>query len=154
MYSTILTLHSVFRWLVLLTLCYAIFRAYRGYKSQSIFSNLDNTVRHWTATIAHIQLIIGILVYTKSPIITYYFSDFKTLILEWELTFFGLFHSIFMMVAIVVITIGSAKAKRKKTDVEKFKTMLVYFSLALLLICIAIPWPFSPLANRPYIRPF
>ncbi|PNW27138.1 hypothetical protein [Formosa algae] len=154
MYSTFLTLHSIFRWLVLLSLCYAIFRAYKGYKSQSSFSKIDNTVRHWTATIAHIQLIIGILVYIKSPIITYYFSDFKTLISEWELTFYGLFHFILMMVAIVVITIGSAKAKRKKTDVEKFKTMLLYFSLALLIICIAIPWPFSPLANRPYLRPF
>jgi len=57
-----------------------------------------------------------------------------------------------MLTAIVIITIGSALAKRKKTDKEKFKTMLVWFSAALLIIFIAIPWPFSPLANRPYIR--
>ena len=154
MYATILTIHSLFRWLVLLSLCYAIFRAYRGYRTNSFFSNWDNKLRHWTATIAHVQLIFGVLVYLKSPIIQFYFSDFKHLISNWELTFFGLFHSILMLTAIVVITIGSAKAKRKKTDTEKFKIMFVWFSIALIIIFIAIPWPFSPLANRPYLRPF
>ncbi|MEM1336310.1 MAG: hypothetical protein AAGF96_01110 [Bacteroidota bacterium] len=154
MYSTVLILHSVFRWLVLFSLCYAIVRAYRGYTTKSDFSFVDNKVRHWTATIAHLQLVLGILVYIKSPIITYYFSDFKNLVTDWNLTFFGLFHFVLMIVAIVIITIGSAKAKRKKTDRQKFKTMLVMFSIALIIIFIAIPWPFSPLANRPYIRTF
>lgn len=154
MYPTLLLLHSWFRWLVLLSLCYAIARSYRGYYSVSEFSFLDNKVRHWTATIAHIQLILGILVYIKSPIVQYYFSDFKNLISNWELTFFGLFHFILMLTAIVIITIGSAKAKRKKTAPEKFRTMLIWFSVALVIIFITIPWPFSPLANRPYIRTF
>ncbi|AIZ42454.1 hypothetical protein [Cellulophaga baltica] len=152
MYSTALTLHSIFRWLVLLSLCYSIFQAYKGYKSKNKFSSWDNHVRHWTATIAHIQLTLGILVYTKSPIIKYYFSDFKNLISDWDLTFFGLFHFILMITAIVIITIGSAKAKRRNTDLGKYRTMLVYFSIALIIIFIAIPWPFSPLANRPYFR--
>jgi ABC-type Na+ efflux pump permease subunit len=154
MYSTVLTLHSIFRWLVLLSLCYAIYRAYKGFYAKSDFSFLDNKVRHWTATIAHIQLTLGVLVYIKSPIIKYYFFDFKNLVSDWNLTFFGLFHFILMISAIVLITIGSAKAKRKKTAQEKFKTILVTYSIALLIIFIAIPWPFSPLANRPYIRAF
>ncbi len=154
MYSTVLALHSIFRWLVLLSLCYAIYRAYKGYASKSEFSFLDNKVRHWTATIAHIQLTLGILVYIKSPMIKYYFSDFRNLVADWNLTFFGLVHFILMMGAIVLITIGSAKAKRKKTAREKFRTMLVTYSIALALIFMAIPWPFSPLANRPYIRAF
>lgn len=154
MYSNVLVLHSLFRWLVLISLCYAIFRAYKGYRSQSNFSHFDNKVRHWTATIAHIQLTIGMLLYIKSPVIQYYFSDFKTLVNNWNLTFFGLFHLILMISAVVLITIGSAKAKRKKIDSEKFSTMLTYFSIGLLIIFIAIPWPFSPLANRPLLRAF
>ena len=71
-----------------------------------------------------------------------------------DLTFFGLIHILFMLTAIVIITIGSALAKRKPTDSEKFKTMLLWFSLALMLIFVAIPWPFSPLANRPYFRSY
>lgn len=154
MYSTVLTLHSLFRWLVLLSLCLAIYKAYKGYTSKSDFSPLDNKIRHWTATIAHIQLTLGTIVYMKSPIIKYYFSDFKNLVSDWNLTFFGLFHFILMVSAVVLITIGSAKAKRKKTAPEKFRTILITYSIALIIIFIAIPWPFSPLANRPYIRAF
>jgi len=154
MYLTVLALHSLFRWLVLLSLCFSIYRAYKGYTSKSNFSSLDNKVRHWTATIAHIQLTLGILIYIKSPIIKHYFSDFKNLASDWNLTFFGLFHSILMLSAIVLITVGSAKAKREKTAPEKFKTILVTYSTALIMIFIAIPWPFSPLAHRPYIRAF
>lgn len=154
MYPTVLIIHSLFRWLVLLSLCYAIIKAYKGYTQKTNFTFWDNKVRHWTATIAHIQLILGVFVYIKSPLIKYYFSDFKNSISNWGLTFFGLFHFTLMITAIVVITIGSAKAKRKKTDIEKFKTMLIWFSIALIIIFIAIPWPFSPLANRPYIRTF
>lgn len=154
MYSTVLTLHSLFRWLVLLSLGYAVYRAYKGYTSKSDFSFLDEKVRHWTATFAHIQLTLGILVYIKSPIINYYLSNFKNAVTDWNLTFFGLVHLILMLSAIVLITIGSAKAKRKKTAREKFKTILITYSIALIIIFIAIPWPFSPLANRPYIRAF
>ena len=154
MYATLLTLHSLFRWLVVLSLGFAIVRAYRGYSSKTNFSLWDNRVRHWTATIAHVQLILGVLVYVKSPIIHHYLANFEASLSNWDLTFFGLFHITLMLVAIVIITIGSAKAKRKETDPEKFKTMLWWFSVALVLIFIAIPWPFSPLANRPYIRAF
>jgi hypothetical protein len=57
-----------------------------------------------------------------------------------------------MIMAIIIITIGSALAKRKSSDKEKFKTMGLWFSIALIIIFIAIPWPFSPFANRPYFR--
>lgn len=154
MYSTVLILHSFFRWLVFFSLCYAIVRAYRGHLYNSAFSFWDNKVRHWTATIAHIQLILGILIFVKSPIIKYYLSNFKTSLSDWSLTFFGIFHPLMMIVAIIATTIGSAKAKRMKTDKQKFKTMFIWFSVALIIILAAIPWPFSPLANRPYLRTF
>lgn len=152
MYTVTLFLHSIFRWLVLLFLCYAIFQGYRGYRLKKDFSKWDNSIRHWTATIAHIQLVLGMLVYIKSPLIAYYFSDFKNLIAHWDLAFFGLFHIILMFFAIVMITLGSAKAKRKGIAQEKYKTMFLWFLIALIIIFIAIPWPFSPLANRPYLR--
>jgi hypothetical protein len=111
-----------------------------------------NAVRHWTATIAHIQLMIGIVLYFQSPIIKYFLANFKEAVRAFDLLFFGLIHGSLMITAIVIITIGSAKAKRKTVDQEKFKTMLLWFSIALIIIFISIPWPFSPLANRPYYR--
>jgi len=140
------------RWLVLTSLLYAIYRAYKGYTLNAPFSKTDNAIRHWTATIAHIQLVIGITLYTQSPIIKYFWHNFYDAIHNIEVTFFGLLHIILMLTAIILITIGSSLAKRKTTDKEKFKTMLFWFLISLIIIFIAIPWPFSPLAGRPYFR--
>jgi len=152
MFQTLTFYHSIMRWLVLASIVYAIYRAYRGYSSNAQFSKTDNAVRHWTATIAHIQLLIGIILYTQSPIIKYFWQNFNEAIQNLDLAFFGLLHLILMLTAIILITIGSALSKRKTTDNDKFKTMLVWFSVSLIIIFIAIPWPFSPLANRPYFR--
>ena len=154
MYSILLLTHSIFRWLVLISLLYAIYRAYQGKTNGLVFSKTDNSVRHWTATIAHIQLIIGINLYLKSPIVKHFFTNVSEGIKHLDTLFFGILHIVLMLVAVIVLTVGSAIAKRKNTDAEKFKTMLFWFSLALLIIFIAIPWPFSPLANRPLLRTF
>jgi cytochrome bd-type quinol oxidase subunit 2 len=138
--------------LVLLSLIYAIIRAYKGYISNREFSKTDDSIRHWTATIAHIQLVLGISLYSQSPIVSYFWKNFNTAKESFDLLFFGLIHIFLMLISIVLITIGSALAKRKKTDKEKFKTMLLWFGLGLIIIFIAIPWPFSPLSNRPYFR--
>ena len=154
MYQTLIFLHSLVRWLVLVSLLSAIIRAYRGYTSGQVFTKMDDSIRHWTATIAHIQLIIGFTLYFTSPISKTFFAHFNEAVAHTNLAFFGIAHILFMLISIVILTIGSALAKRQSTDKEKFRTMLVWFSVGLGLIFLAIPWPFSPFANRPYIRPF
>lgn len=152
MYQTLTFLHSIFRWLVLLSLLYSIFTAYQAYFSDKIFSKTDDSVRHWTTTIAHIQLVLGITLYSQSPIIKYFWKNFTEARESFDLFFFGLIHISLMLISIILITIGSSISKRKTDDREKFKTILIYFVIALVIIFIAIPWPFSPLANRPYFR--
>lgn len=154
MLNTLLFFHSMVRWAVLGTLLYSIYRSYTGYTQKLIFTKGDDSLRHWTATTAHIQLMLGIVLYTQSPNTKFSLHAIGT---NGQLTqpfFFGVLHLLLMVSAIVIITIGSAMAKRKTTNGEKFKTMLIWFGVALLVILIAIPWPFSPLAQRPYLRSF
>lgn len=152
MYQTLTFYHSIVRWLLLAGLAYSIFRAYKGFRSGATFSKIDNASRHWTATIAHVQLIIGILIYSQSPVIHYFWKNTKEAIQTLDTLFFGLIHIFLMLTAIVLITIGSSLARRKKDDHDKFKTMFTWFGIALFIILIAVPWPFSPLAKRPYLR--
>ncbi len=154
MYDSLLSIHSLLRWLVVLSLLLSIAIALRGYFQNRAFSAIDNKIRHWTATIGHIQLIVGILLYLKSPIAQYLFVDFYEAIKNWQVLFFSVLHATLMMVAIVVLTLGSAFAKRKSTDRLKYKTMLIWYTIAFLIIFLSIPWPFSPLAERPLIRTF
>lgn len=152
MYQALTYCHNLARWLVLASLLCALYRACRGWFSGAIFSKADNMVRHWTATIAHIQLMIGMVLYFRSPLVKYFWADFKETVKYTDLAFFGLIHSSLMLTAITIITIGSARAKRKQADREKFQTMMMWFSVALVIILAAIPWPFSPFAKRPYFR--
>ncbi|MES2799856.1 MAG: hypothetical protein V4638_07555 [Bacteroidota bacterium] len=154
MYSSLLVFHSLIRWLVVGFLLYSIYRAFVGYFNNKTFSNTDNAFRYWTATIAHIQLMIGIILYAQSPVVQYFWREPSIGLQNLELTFYGVIHIFLMLTAIVVLTIGSALAKRKPTDKEKFKTMLIWFFITLIIILIAIPWTFSPLSSRPNFRTF
>src|SRR5688572_188532 len=111
MYSVFLLIHSYLRWLVVVSLLVAIYRAYRGYTLRRAFSLSDNRVRHWTATIAHIQLMAGIIVYTQSPTIKYFWGNASAR--SFDSLFYAVIHMLLMLSAIILLTVGSALAKRK-----------------------------------------
>lgn len=154
MYTVLLLSHSIVRYFVVLSIAYAAFRAIRGWRSKLPFTKSDDTARHLSATFAHIQLMIGYVLYFNSPFIAYFRSHFKEAIQQFDFVFFGTIHITLMTIAIVLITLGSSVAKRHTAPEEKFRTMAVYYLVALVIILCAIPWPFSPLAARPYFRLF
>jgi hypothetical protein len=154
MYLLVLATHSLIRWFVLVSLMFAIFWGYRGWLLKKPYTKFDDRVRHITATIAHVQLIIGLWLYFISPIVAYFLYNFSTAVQNRQVRFFGMEHVTMMLTGIVLITIGSSKAKRKTTNQEKFKTMAIWFTIALLVILSSVPWSFSPLVSRPLFRPF
>jgi cytochrome b561 len=154
MYIILLTIHSLVRWLVLISLLFAIYRAYKGWFTGKPFLKSDETVRLITATIAHIQFGVGIYLYFVSPIVGYFLHQYKDAVKVGEIRFFGMEHSLMMLIAITIISIGSVKVKNKSKDNEKFRTMAIWFTIGLLVILVSIPWPFSPLVSRPYFRTF
>ncbi|MCC6286866.1 MAG: hypothetical protein IT249_03185 [Chitinophagaceae bacterium] len=154
MYPILLALHSLLRWFVVIILLYALYRAYSGWLSKKTFTAADNKTRKVSITIVHLEIITGLWLYFISPLISNFLGNFKESVHVKDIRFFGMEHSIMMLVAAVIITIGSAKAKRKNTDIEKFKTWAIWFTIGLLIILISIPWPFSPMAARPGFRSF
>src|SRR5688572_30748090 len=100
MYSILLSIHSIFRWFVLVSLVYSLYRSYRGWLANKSFTTFDNTVRHTTATLSHVQLIIGLILYFISPVVQYFLDNFKEAVHQREFRFFGMEH-IFMMVLAV-----------------------------------------------------
>jgi len=152
MYTTLLAIHSLFRWLVLVSLLYAVFIAYRGWLTNKTFSAHDNKVRHITATIAHIQLLLGLWLYFISPIVRYFLENFKDAMHSRQVRFFGMEHITMMLAGIILVTIGSVLTKRKQADKDKFRTMAIWYTIGLLVILSSVPWQFSPLISRPYFR--
>lgn len=153
MYLLLLTLHGIVRWMVLFFLLYSIFHAFRGYMGERPFTAADDVVRHWTATVAHIQLVLGMGLYVISPIVRSVVAGQITDGMN-DGFFFRYIHIGMMLSGIVLLTIGSAKAKRIKVDKDKFRTIIIWYLLALLIMLLAIPWPFSPFSQRPFVRLF
>ncbi|GAB3995965.1 hypothetical protein GCM10028807_37520 [Spirosoma daeguense] len=153
-YSILLVIHSALRWLVVGSLLASFGRSVFGLLCHRSYQSIDQTLRIVATSIAHTQLLIGFYLYAKSPIVSYYWKAHPTFAEAREFPFFSLIHIGLMIAAVVIMTIGSSKAKRQKLASQKFKTTVIYFAIALVLIFIAIPWPFSPLANRPLYRTF
>ena len=154
MYHVLLVSHSIFRWLMLFILILSIIIGIRGWITKKKFNKIDNQFRHWTATIAHIQLLIGMGLYIISPVIRYFFENFGEAVKISEIRFFGMEHSLMMFLAIGLITFGSSSAKRKTKDKAKFKTMTIWFLIALVITIVNIPWEFSGFVSRPHFRFF
>ena len=148
MYLTLLSVHNIFRWLVLLSVIFTVISAFSGLLLQRRYSPIDKAGRIATAMTSHIQLLIGFTLYFFSPLTQYFVGNSSQAWGANEFTFFGIYHMAMMFVAIVVMTIGSANARQAATDSGKFKTTAIYFSIGFVLILCAIPW------FRPFFRSF
>lgn len=154
MYSVLLSIHSWIRWLVLISLVFAVYRAYLGWRSGKVFSKLDDRARLIATSIAHVQLVLGLWLYFISPVVDYFLKNFSDAVHRREIRFFGMEHITMMLIAVIILTIGSVKVKHANGDQEKFKKMFFWFAIVLLIIFLSIPWSFSPFTSRPLYRPF
>lgn len=147
MYAKFLAIHSIFRWLVLLSLVSIIFTSIQGLLTKRTYTNLDKWLRTITSAIGHTQLLLGLTLYfALSPLMKYFVENGGGD--NYQMWFFGIYHIIMMFSAIVVMTIGSALSKRALEDQRKFKILTIYFSVALGMILLSIPW------FRPFFRDF
>ncbi|MCU0354731.1 MAG: hypothetical protein MUD08_13485 [Cytophagales bacterium] len=144
MYATLLAVHSFVRWLVLLSLLYAIVGSYHGWFSGRRYVASDAIARVAATTLSHTQLLIGFTLYFVSPITQYFLKNTSEAMGNGQISFFGVYHITLMLVSVVVMTIGSSLSKRADTDLKKFKLTAIYFTVGLVLIACAIPW-FRPL---------
>jgi len=154
MFPTLLILHSILRWFILISLVISLFFAYRGWLKKKPFTKFDNYLRIITVSFVHIQLIIGAWLYWISPIVDYFLNNFNEAVHMTQTRFFGMEHITMMVLAVSFITIGSSTARRTKDSQKKFKAIAIWYTIAFIFIFTSIPWPFSPFTTRPYIRFF
>ena len=64
--------------------------------------------------------------------------------------FFWVEHPLFMILAIVMLTLAHGMAKKAVPDEVKYKRAFWYFIIALLMILVAVPWPFRTGIGRPW----
>ena len=85
---------------------------------------------------AHIQLLVGFILYFVSPLGSEAFGLMK----DAALRLTSLEHPLTNIIAIVLITIGWSKHKKAATSEAKFKSIALFYGLGLALILSRIPW--------------
>jgi Na+-driven multidrug efflux pump len=141
MYSFVLTLHNILRWLVLILGVIAIVRAYIGWFGNREWSNLDDNLGRGFTISLDLQFLLGLLLYIfLSPITTNAFANMSAAMSDSGTRFFLVEHSLMMLAAIVLAHIGRSRGRKQEDDTKKFRTTAIFFTIALLIILAAIPW--------------
>lgn len=155
MQDILLFLHSSLRWVLLISIIAAIFNAIKNLGGGGLFTQTDDKLRKATMLLAHLQLLIGLWLYFISPEVNSLFSNFGDAVKVRNVRFFAMEHSLAMLIAIVLVTIGAVRTKRMKTDKAKLRSQLIWFAIALLIIFMMIPWSFLSFSiPRPFFRGF
>ena len=148
----LLHLHSVLRWIILILLVLSIYRAFMGWKNKRSFSAADKRTWLFTLIAAHITLVLGLYQWLWGPngMLKVSLPEGESIMKNKYYRFFWVEHPTFMILAIIMITLGYGMAKKPVADEVKYRRALWLFIVALLFILVAIPWPFRQVIGRPW----
>jgi hypothetical protein len=132
MYQGLLHAHSGLRWIVLILLIINVLNASGGLNGKKVFRSRDKQLSLFALICTHLQVVIGLLLYWKSPKVQFSEMTMGNAMLR----FFTMEHTVMMLIAVILITIGHRQAKA-----GLFKKQFWYYVIALVIILAAIPWP-------------
>ena len=141
MYIGLLHFHSLVRWILLLLMVVSVVKAFGGQKSGIAYTDSDRKRTMFTMIFGHIQLVMGLVLYMVSPAVQAATADMGAAMKDPILRFWAVEHVMMMVIAIVLLTIGNIKSKKASTDAAKFKTVAIWYGIALVLVLVTIPWP-------------
>ena len=139
------TLHSYWAYLVLAVLLLATLNALLGLLNKKEYDAKAFRISLFTLIVSHIQLLIGLLLYFTSP----WFQSWGELGMGGVMKdavqrLYLVEHPLVNIIAVALITIGYSKHKKKLTSAPKFKTITIFYLIALVLFLSRIPWNIWP----------
>ena len=142
MYTTVQFLHSYWAYLVVLVVFLATFNALLGFFSKRDYGAKDFRISLFALIVTHIQLLIGLVLYFVSPLGLKSISanGMGTVMKDSVLRLNAVEHPTVMLIVVVLITIGYSKHKKKLVSRPKFKTLMIFYTLAFVLLLSRIPW--------------
>ena len=143
MTTGLLHIHSLLRYILLAMILVSIFKSFSGWLGKKPYLPGDKKVALFTLISAHLQLVVGLTLYFLNGWHTM-IGDMKNPINR----FWAVEHMSMMLIGIILITVGYSSSKRGKDDQAKHKRVAIFFLLALLIIFMAIPWPWSAISRQ------
>jgi hypothetical protein len=151
--QALLVAHNLLRWLILLFGAWTVLTSLSGSISKRPYTSSDARNNFFFMLSMDIQLLVGLGLYFTGA----WFDRLKHLgdnMKDANLRFFTMEHELFMIIAWILVHVGRSVVKKAVMGPAKFKRSLIFFGITLVLILIAMPWPFREAVSRPWFRWF
>jgi hypothetical protein len=151
--GVLLLLHSILRWLVLISVATAGIVALRGYILKAPIIVWERSVSIVAMVLCHVQLLLGLLLYGMK------FSSYtlttmrghQTILTNAVIRYWKMEHIAGMILAIALVTIGRMMSKKARTERGKQLRIAIFYLIALLIFLVMIPWPFRDGIGRAWL---
>jgi uncharacterized membrane protein SirB2 len=142
MYLGLKHLHSTLAYVALLALVVAVVMLWIASRGGKPFLKTEKRWALIGLISAHLQLVIGLVLYFVSHV---GYSNLSGEVMGDKIgRLYALEHPLTMIIGIIFITLGYARAKRASEDKRKYKFLVLFYGLGLLLILLRIPWHVWP----------
>jgi hypothetical protein len=150
MFSVLLQLHNILRWVILLLLLLSILQSFVGWIKHRELREGDAKLWLFTMISVHTTLLIGLilLLFGRYGILSSGLPEGISLMKDKFYRFFWVEHPVGMLIATVFVTLGRGVVKKQISDPLKYKRAFWFFLLALVIIIATIPWPFREIVGR------
>lgn len=130
--------HSLLRWGILFTVAVAGVSALIGWLRQGPVITWQRAVAIWAMILCHVQLVLGFVLYGLDIGKGVFDMMPPDRARYWKFEHMGM-----MLIVIALVTIGRLSSKKAKTEQGKHQRVAIFYLLALLLMLMMIPWPFT-----------
>lgn len=150
MFSVLLQVHNILRWVILLLLILSIVQSFIGWIKHRELREGDAKLWLFTMISVHTTLLIGLILlfFGRYGILSTGLPEGVNLMQDKFYRFFWVEHPVGMLLATVLITLGRGVVKKQITDPLKYKRAFWYFLIALVVILATIPWPSRDVIGR------
>lgn len=142
MYEALQIVHSYWAYLVVLVVTLATINALIGFFGKKEYAPKDFRISLFALITTHLQLLIGIILFFVSPKVLWFKEGVKVgdIMGDPLLRLYNVEHPLTLILTVVFITVGYSKHKKKLTSIPKFKTLAIFYTIALILMLSRIPW--------------
>ena len=148
LYTTLLHIHSFWRWLAFLLPLVVLQRSSRAVIVRAPYAPVDRKLILAVTIVLDVQLLLGLALWAGvSPLGLQSFSSTPHLMKNPVLRYWAVEHGALMVLAIGAFHGLSASAKKLTDDRAKHKRVVMACAVVVILVLVNMPWP-----GRPYGR--
>jgi len=153
LYQLSLTLHNITRWVVLILAIIVLVQSIIGWLGKKTYTDQNRKLAGAYGGIFDLQILLGVILFFIAGWGKTLIEGGSQVMSTPSLRFFAVEHWMIMLLAVIILHIGSSKVKKSNTSHKKFRNSFIWYGISFVLLLSAIPWPGMATA-RPLLRLF